>query len=198
MEWIGPMYPPSPQCNLIQTHASVISVLCDTSRVPSNYHASLPYFNMRWTERNCSCSLTASLPLLKSSVATDSQVLTTSFNFESHSSHTPVKTGQSNMPLALVQPLPSAPAVSNFISFTSSFTKGVCVYKTPGKRDTYHVGGVQSCSRVIRAWQWKMKARCKTGAVKHVSGWCSHRCVDGQVEGEKEHKYEQQMGRTGG
>lgn len=49
---------------------------------------------------------------------------------ESHSTHTPVKMGQSNMPLASGHPLPSAPAVSNFISFTSSFTKGLSVYKT--------------------------------------------------------------------
>lgn len=34
------------------------------------------------------------------------------------------------MPSASGQPLPSAPVVSNFISFTSSFTKGVSVYKT--------------------------------------------------------------------
>ncbi len=88
---------------------------------------------------------------------------------------------QSNMPLASGQPLPSAPAVSNFISFTSSFTKGVSVYKT---RQTRHLPRrrVQSPSRVICARQWKIKAQTEAGALKHVSGWCSHRPADGQVE----------------
>lgn len=90
------------------------------------------------------------------------------------------------MPSASGQPLPSATATELQQLVTSShphhLSQKVCLFTKP--RQTRHLPcrRVQSPSRVILAWQWKMKAQTETGALKHVSGWCSHRSSDGQVE----------------
>lgn len=105
-------------------------------------------------------------------------------NFESHSTRTPVKTGQSNMPLASGQPLPSATAqLRQFVTSSHShhLSQKVCLFTKPQQTRHLPRRRVQSPSRVIWAWQWKMKAQTEAGALKHVSGWCSHRPADGQV-----------------
>ena len=107
-------------------------------------------------------------------------------SYESHSTHTPVKPGQSNMPSASGQPLPSAAAAQLQQLVTSSrsrrLSQKVCLFTKP--RQTRHLPcrRVQSLSRVIWAGQWKMKAQTGAGALEHVSGWCSQRPADGQVE----------------
>lgn len=123
--------------------------------------------------------------------------------FESHSTHTPVKMGQSNMPLASGHPLPSATATQLQQLVTSShshhLSQKLCLFTKPWQTRHLPRRRVQSRSRVIWAWQWKMKAQTEAGALKHVCGWCSHRPADGQVE-EKECKegQETRTGRTGG
>lgn len=78
-------------------------------------------------------------------------------NFESHSTRTPVKSGQSNMPSASGQPLPSATAAQLQQLVTSShshhLSQKVCLFTKP--RQTRHLPRrrVQSPSRVIWAWQ---------------------------------------------
>lgn len=105
-------------------------------------------------------------------------------NFESHSPRTSFKKGQSKMPSASGHPLPSATVTQLQQLVTSShshhLSQKVCLFTK--LQQTRHLPRrrVQSPSRVICAWQWKMKA--ETAALKHVSGWCSHRPSDGQVE----------------
>lgn len=89
------------------------------------------------------------------------QLLVSAHCAGSHSTRTPFKTGQSNMPLASGQPLPSATAAQLQQLVTSShshhFSQKVCLFTKP--RQTRHLPRrrVQSPSRVIRAWQWKIK-----------------------------------------
>lgn len=121
-------------------------------------------------------------------------------SYESHSTHTPVKTGQSNMPLASGQPLPSAAAAQLQQLVTSSrshrLSQKVCLFTKPWQTRHLPRRRVQSLSRVIWAGQWKMKAQTGAGALKHVSGWCSHRPADGQVE--EGRVRETRTGRIGG
>lgn len=121
-------------------------------------------------------------------------------SYESHSTHTPVKTGQSNMPLASGQPLPSAAAAQLQQLVTSSrshrLSQKVCLFTKPWQTRHLPRRRVQSLSRVIWAGQWKMKAQTGAGSLKHVSGWCSHRPADGQVE--EGRVRETRTGRIGG
>lgn len=160
-----------------------------------------------WLKEKSTRTLTAVLPLLEVLLLAILEfclpLLSARCNFESHSTHPPVKMGQSNMPLASGQPLPSATATQLQQLVTSShshhLSQKVCLFTKPWQTRHLPRRRVQSRSGVIWAWQWKMKAQTEAGALKHVSGWCSHRPADGQVE-EKECKdsKETRAGRTRG
>jgi len=116
-----------------------------------------------WQERS-SHTFTALLPrmgILLLAFPELWQLLVSAHCAGSHSTRTPFKTGQSNMPLASGQPLPSATAAQLQQLVTSShshhLSQKVCLFTKP--RQTWHLPRrqVQSPSRVIRAWQWKMK-----------------------------------------
>lgn len=115
--------------------------------------------------------------------------------------HIALSKGQSNMPSASGQPLPSATAAELQQLVTPShshhLSQKVCLFTKP--RRTRHLPSrrVQSLSRVIWARQWKMKAQTEARAVKHVSGWCSHRPSIRQVEEKTAKKRAKRQGQGG-
>lgn len=124
---------------------------------------STPFCLNVWQEKSYR-TFTALLPLMEVlllALPEFWQLLVSAHCAGSHSTRTPFKTGQSNMPLASGQPLPSATAAQLQQLVTSShshhLSQKVCLFTK--LRQTRHLPRrrVQSPSRVIRAWQWKMK-----------------------------------------